>query len=181
MNDGSGAPFQVGPETWVEVSYSVLDADGQLVEEGAENGFVFGRGQLLAGLERALEGGAAGDRRSVELDETRAFGRRDEAAVLEVDRSEFPPDAAPGDRFEVENEHGALLVFRVLDVGPEAVVVDLNHPLAGQRVRFELLIRSVRPATDSEIEAAEKALASAGASQQNLLAPERLLQGPKKR
>jgi FKBP-type peptidyl-prolyl cis-trans isomerase SlyD len=88
---------------------------------------------------------------------------------------------APGDRFEVENEDGALLVFRVLDVGPAAVTVDMNHPLAGQRVTFDISIRAVRPATNAEIVAAEKALASAGASHQNLVARERLLQGPNKR
>lgn len=181
MNQRGAAPFQVGPETWVEVSYSVSDADGQLVETRAEHGFVFGRGQLLLGLERALEGCAPGDRRSVELNEEHAYGPRDESAVLEVDPVEFPTDAAPGDRFEVENEAGALLVFRVLDVGPAAVVVDLNHPLAGQRVKFDILVRAVRPATASEIAAAENALAGAAASNQNLLAPEHLLRAPNKR
>jgi FKBP-type peptidyl-prolyl cis-trans isomerase SlyD len=171
----------VGPEAWVEVSYSVSDADGQLVQEEGEHGFVFGRGQLLLGLERALEGCAPGDRRTVELSEERAYGPRDESAVVEVEPAEFPADVAPGDRFEVENEAGAVLVLRVLDVGPSAVVVDMNHPLAGQQVRFDILVRAVRPATDSEIQAAEKALAGADASNQNLLAPERLLRGPNKR
>jgi FKBP-type peptidyl-prolyl cis-trans isomerase 2 len=181
MSEADEAPFHVGPETWVEVCYSVLDADGQLVQDGEEHGFVFGRGQLLAAVEQALEGCAAGDHRSIVLNQERAFGPRNEAAVLEVDRSEFPPDVAPGDRFEVENADGALLVFRVLDVGPMAVTVDLNHPLAGQRVTFDVSIRSVRPATVGEINAAEMTLASSDTSHQNLLPKERLLLGPNKR
>jgi FKBP-type peptidyl-prolyl cis-trans isomerase SlyD len=132
-------------------------------------------------LEQALEGRMAGQRHHVELRADSAYGPRDEGAIVEVDPEEFPPDVAAGDRYEVENAAGALLIVRVLDVGPSAVTIDLNHPLAGQRVHFDVEITAVRPATHSEIEAAEKSLESQAASKQNLLAPERLLRGPDRR
>ncbi len=115
-------------------------------------------GQLLPAIERALDGLGVGAQRSLTLKARDAYGRRDPKAVLEVDRSEFPPDVAPGDRFEVENEEGAVLVLQVLDVGPETVHLDLNHPLAGQDLRVELSVVGVRPATSEELEAAERAL-----------------------
>src|SRR5690606_5102767 len=105
--------------------YAVFDADGDAVATGPSRlEFVFGLGQLLPAIERALDGLGVGAQRSLTLKARDAYGRRDPKAVLEVDRSEFPPDVAPGDRFEVENEEGAVLVLQVLDVGPETVHLD---------------------------------------------------------
>lgn len=154
--------YQVGPDTFVGLEYAVFDADGDAVAGGPNQlEFVFGRGQLLPALERALDGLSTGDRRSVTLQARDAYGRRDPRAVLEVDRTEFPEEVAPGDRFEVENERGAVLVLQVLDVGPETVHLDLNHPLAGQDIRIELAVTNVRPATAAELDAADRALEEA--------------------
>lgn len=151
--------YQIGPGTFVSLDYAVFDADGDAVATGPSRlEFVFGLGQLLPAIERALDGLGVGAQRSLTLKARDAYGRRDPKAVLEVDRSEFPPDVAPGDRFEVENEEGAVLVLQVLDVGPETVHLDLNHPLAGQDLRVELSVVGVRPATSEELEAAERAL-----------------------
>jgi FKBP-type peptidyl-prolyl cis-trans isomerase 2 len=103
----------------------------------------------------------------VQLRPEQAYGRRDPTALMEVERSDFPDDVAPGDRFEAETEEGDLIVLRVLDVTDEAVVIDTNHPLADQTVRFELQIVAVRPATPAELEAAAARL-----EQENLAAPE---------
>lgn len=151
--------YQIGPGAFVSLDYAVFDADGDAVATGPSRlEFVFGLGQLLPAIERALDGLGVGAQRSLTLKARDAYGRRDPKAVLEVDRSEFPPDVAPGDRFEVENEEGAVLVLQVLDVGPETVHLDLNHPLAGQDLRVELSVVGVRPATSEELEAAERAL-----------------------
>lgn len=151
--------YQIGPDTYVILDFAVFDAEGDAVTSGAERlELVFGRGQLLPSLERALDGLSAGDRKAVTLRPRDAYGERDPKAILEVDRSEFPPEVAPGDRFEVENEAGAVLVLQVLDVGPETVHLDLNHPLAGQEIRIELAIVDVRPASAQELAEADAAL-----------------------
>src|SRR5690606_4831071 len=116
----------------------------------------FGMGGLLPRLEQALEGKREGDVVEVVLEADDAFGRRAASGILEVDRGEFPPDVSPGDRLELENEQGGLLVAHVLDVQDEIVVLDTNHPLADQDVKFRLEIQEVRPATGEEIVAQEE-------------------------
>ena len=176
--DVADADYQAGPGLWVEIAAAVYDADGERVE-GAEEvfGFVFGFGQALPGIERALAGHVAGDRVSVVLAPHEAYGARDESLVVAVAREELADDIRPGDRIEVEDEHGAILVLRVLDLDDEEARVDFNHPLAGQKVRYETRILRVRPATEDEILAAERALDENDAQTSELLPPERLLRG----
>jgi FKBP-type peptidyl-prolyl cis-trans isomerase SlyD len=170
--------YQVGPGLWVEIAAAVYDADDEPVHGTEESfGFVFGFGQALPGIERALEGRVAGDRVSVVLSPDGAYGERDESLVVSVAREELSDDIRPGDRIEVEDARGAVLVLRVLELDDEEVRVDFNHPLAGQKVRYETEILRVRPATDDEIEAAERALDGIEAQTSELIAPDRLLRG----
>jgi len=182
------AAYQVGPGTVLSLAYDVFDADSERADglDAAEAvSVVYGFGQLLPALERALEGMSAGQSKSVVLRPRDAYGPRRPDAMLEVDRSEFPPGVEPGDRFEVENAEGGVLVLKVLDVDDERVVLDTNHPLAGQNVRFELRVLEVRPATSAESAEAEARLhAEPGPAEvraDTLLAPERLIRDPRRR
>ena len=159
----AGDGYQLGPGVWTRIRYTVFDAEGELVEGmPAEVGLVFGFGVLLPALEQALQGARAGSRLSVELAPADAYGERDPRAQLEVAREEFPPDVVAGDRFEVERDDGMPSVLQVLEVLPEFVVVDLNHPLAGQRVRYELEVIEARAATEEELILAEDSLEEDG-------------------
>ena len=117
-----------------------------------------GYAQILPGLEAGLEGARSGERRRLTLEPEDAFGEHDPEGVLEVDRDELPGAVRPGDEVTAESPDGTVVVWRVLEVRPEVIVVDVNHPLAGQKVRFEVEIREVRPATDAEIERARREL-----------------------
>jgi FKBP-type peptidyl-prolyl cis-trans isomerase SlyD len=151
---------QLGPGVWARLRYRVFDAEGEALEpEAVEAGFVFGYGALLPALEAALGGKSTGSRLTVELAPKDAFGKRDSELRLEVERQEFPPDVTPGDRFDAERADGTPLVLQVLEVTEEAVVLDLNHPLAGQRVRFEVEVLEARPASREELALAEAHLA----------------------
>jgi FKBP-type peptidyl-prolyl cis-trans isomerase SlyD len=152
--------YQLGPGIWTRLRYRVFDAEGEALEPDAvETGCVFGYGALLPALEAALEGKPAGARCSVELAPKDAFGKRDPKLTLEVERVEFPPGVSPGDRFDAERDDGTPLVLSVLEVSDTAVVLDLNHPLAGQRVRFEVEVLEARPASAEELALAEARLA----------------------
>ena len=134
-------PFQVGPGMMVTLRFALFDQDDEPVEVPGgeeESSFAFGFGELLPALEQALYGAMVGEHRSVALRAEDAYGRRDEAEVIEVDRAEFPEGAEPGDTFEAENAVGQVVLLTVLETTEERVVVDGNHPLAGQDVRFEV-------------------------------------------
>jgi FKBP-type peptidyl-prolyl cis-trans isomerase SlyD len=159
--DPKSRGFQLGPGVWARLRYRVFDAEGEEVEgAGGEIGFVFGYGTLLPRLEAELEGLTPGATRSVELPPEDAYGERRPELELEVAREEFPSDVTAGDRFELERDDGSEVVVRVLDVSDLGVIVDFNHPLAGQRVRFEIEALEARAASAEEIELAEAALSA---------------------
>ncbi len=156
--------LQAGPDTVVTIAYTARDEDGELVEDAPAEplSVVFGHGQLLPAIEAAAQGLVPGDRATVVLDPESAWGGWDPGRVIEVDRTEVPADAAPGDVFEAEHEGGAIVLLKVLDVREATVLLDTNHPLAGQRVSIEVEVRGVRPATEEELERAAVAALSAG-------------------
>jgi FKBP-type peptidyl-prolyl cis-trans isomerase SlyD len=172
--NGAARPrgFQLGPGVWTRLRYRVFDAEGELVEgSGGELGFVFGYGTLLPALESALEGLAAGAKRTVELSARDAYGERKTELEMEIAREDFPPDVAAGDRFELEREDGTEVVVRVLGVSDDGVVVDFNHPLAGQRIRFEIEVLEARAGTPEELEIAESALLQPADGESETLIP----------
>ncbi|MGC4092428.1 MAG: peptidylprolyl isomerase [Polyangiaceae bacterium] len=172
-------PFQVGPGMWVRLKYQGFDEDGEPVEHGGhEIEYVHGYGALHPALEEALDGQFQGAQRLVSLAARDAFGPRRPERIVEFDKGEFPPEVAAGDHFEAEGEDGHVLVLRVLEVLEDAVVVDMNHPLAGQNVRFELEVLTVRPASPEELELAEAAMQAQGPADTGLISAERLLRGP---
>ncbi|HKY37672.1 MAG TPA: peptidylprolyl isomerase [Polyangiaceae bacterium] len=172
---------------WVRLRVVVCDAEGAPVEdEPSEIAFVFGYAAVLPAFENALEGTPQGARKSVTLKAEEAFGKRDPKAVLEVRRDEFPDDVAEGDVFDADEEDGppgstSPVLLRVLEVTPDSVILDRNHPLAGQKVRFDVEVLEVRPAEPEEISTAEAALAGDSAPEAPLIPAARLLRGGTRR
>jgi FKBP-type peptidyl-prolyl cis-trans isomerase SlyD len=126
--------------------------------------YVHGYGMLVPGLERALTGMRAGDRKDVVVPPEEGYGEHDEELVMEVDRSEMPrPDAvAVGDELVAESPDGDEAFLRVIDVKKDAVVLDGNHPLAGATLHYSVTIAEVRAATEEEIAEAAEAFDEAG-------------------
>ncbi len=174
--------YQVGPDTYVIVSYTLYDADGEEVATSVPEGlsFLFGYGQLPEVAEAALAGASKGQVRSAILKPEDAFGRRDPERVIEVERSELPADAEVGDRFEAEAEDGSMLLLGILELTEDVAVLDTNHPLAGQEIRIELEVDEVRPASAEELEAAQAELAEED-PEPRLIPPGRLLRGAGRR
>jgi FKBP-type peptidyl-prolyl cis-trans isomerase SlyD len=153
----------VGPGQWVKIEYEIRDGRGNLLESTEEPvEFVYGFGDLVPGLEEALEGANRGEALNVTIPPEDAYGTRDESNVFEVERDEFPEDATieVGNEFVAEGEDGTTLNMRITEVHDDYVVVDANHPLAGETLNVQVRVLDVRKATDDEVLAA-KAEASA--------------------
>ena len=127
---------------------SVFDSS----EGGDPLTFLVGHRQMIPGFEEELKGAKVGERRTFTLTPDRAYGERDENGIVELPRSQFPPDA--------ELEVGMVLVaqmtegpmpFRILTLGSETVTVDFNHELAGHELTFSVEVVELRSATDEEM------------------------------
>jgi FKBP-type peptidyl-prolyl cis-trans isomerase SlyD len=151
----------IEPNARVVLDYTLRDSANDVLDASDADGgepivYVHGYGMLVPGLERALVGLGAGDEKVVVVSPDEGFGERDEELVLEIDRSEMPrPDAVEvGDELVAESPDGEEAVMRVVEVKSDAVVLDGNHPLAGETLHYSVIVREVRPATADEIEEA---------------------------
>jgi FKBP-type peptidyl-prolyl cis-trans isomerase SlyD len=139
----------------VRLEYELKDCDGGPVEEeGAQLEYLHGGfGGIFPKVEAALEGQQAGHEIQITLEPEDAFGEYD-AELLRVEpRDRFPAEIEVGMHFEGvpgEREEEAL-IYTVTDVTPESVVVDGNHPLAGERLWFKARVSEVRAATEEEL------------------------------
>jgi FKBP-type peptidyl-prolyl cis-trans isomerase SlyD len=150
---------------FVSLTYRIRNQDGEVVESSDEDGpmaYLHGYAEVPAGLEEALDGKQAGDDVIVTLPPGEAYGDYNPDGILPVARDQFPEDAeiVPGDVIPVQIQQedddpeaeGEMIDMRVLEISPEAIVLDANHPLAGQEVTFDVRVVAVRPATPDEIE-----------------------------
>ncbi|GIU22825.1 peptidylprolyl isomerase [Shewanella schlegeliana] len=139
----------------VSIHYRLSDAKGQLVEssfEGEPMIYLHGAENMIPGLEAALEGKAQGDILDVTVDAEQGYGPYHDGLRQEVPLSAFGDieDIVPGMRFIAETEMGQRPV-QVTEVKDDVVVVDGNHPLAGQSLVFNVEVLEVRAATEEEI------------------------------
>jgi FKBP-type peptidyl-prolyl cis-trans isomerase SlyD len=158
--------MKIEANSFVALECSLRSEAGQLIDGDDSSGdveYVHGYAMLVPGLELALTGLEAGDRREIVVPPSSGYGDHDDELVLEVDRTEFPnPDAVSvGDEFFLEFPDGESQAVRVVEVGPESVIVDANHPLAGMTLHYSVNVRLVRPAAEEEIEKAARELAEA--------------------
>lgn len=159
--DEKSEALRVGPDTFVTLTYVLFDQDGNVAGEAGKDDpltYVHGYAQIVPGLERGVSGLAKGERRELVVDPEEAFGDPDDKAVLEVDRADLPEQGRSlkiGDELVAEDDDDDQLLMRVVELRSDTVVVDTNHPLAGQTVRFEVEVQDIRSATEEEIASAE--------------------------
>lgn len=145
--------MNVAQDTVVSLSYELYDADGALIEK-AQDPLVYlhGHAGIFPLVEQALEGKAVGEACKVRLTPADAFGEYDAELVRVEDRDKFPAEVAVGMQFQGESgKAGEVIVYTVTDIADGKVVVDGNHPLAGQTLNFSCTIAAVRAATHEEL------------------------------
>ena len=139
----------------VRVHYDIHDAAGAIVESSRDQAplaVLHGHGNLLKAIEDVLVGHAEGDRFEVTLAPADAFGERRDDWTQRVSKKYFANAARlrPGMQTQLQTDQGSRPVT-VIKVGGKVVDVDLNHPLAGQTLRFALEVVEVREATAEEL------------------------------
>lgn len=139
----------------VAFHYTLTDLDGKEIENSygrAPQLYLHGHGGIISGLETALEGKSAGDTFDVTVAPALAYGERQEGRVQRVPLKRLGKGKklTPGQWVQVQTDEGVRVVT-VIKVGMTVVDLDLNHPLAGKALKFDVKIESVRPGTDEEI------------------------------
>jgi len=142
--------------TVVTLSYEIRDADGALLDEPDTRVAYLhgGYGGIFPKVEAALQGQAAGHELTLSLEPEDAFGDYEPELLRVEPREAFPEILQVGMRFEGvpgEDPGEDLRVYTVTGIAEDQVVVDGNHPLAGERVWFRCTVKDVRAATADEI------------------------------
>jgi FKBP-type peptidyl-prolyl cis-trans isomerase 2 len=132
----------------VRMHYTLKLESGELIEssfEGEPIEFEFGSGNIIPGLEREIEGMDEGDEKHVVVEPEDAYGETDPAAVVSVPHERFPEDVKlePGLMLQLQREDGVIMHARVVELTDAGVTLDLNHPLAGESLHFDIKIEKV--------------------------------------
>lgn len=141
----------------VSLDYKLHTGDGKIIDQSEEGDpllYLHGGGQIVPGLEKQLEGLRVGDSGQFTVSPEEGYGDHDPRGVQEVPKDSFPPDAdiKEGMEFLAEGPDGDAIPVAVKQVKKDTVVIDLNHPLAGKTLHFDITVRDVRVATDEEKE-----------------------------
>lgn len=140
----------------VSIDYTLKNSDGQVLDssEGREPlPYLHGAGNIIPGLEAALDGKAEGDQLNAVIPPEEAYGQRDEAQIGKVARTDLQGvgDISVGTQLQAQTPQGPRIVV-VTDMDEESVTIDANHPLAGETLHFDVTVCDVRDATPEEIE-----------------------------
>jgi FKBP-type peptidyl-prolyl cis-trans isomerase SlyD len=147
--------MQVNKDKVVSIDYTLTSTEGNVLDSSqgkAPLQYLHGAGNIIPGLENALQGKSAGEQVKISVPPAQAYGERDERMVQPVPRSAFQgiDRIEPGMQFQANTQAGPRIVT-IVGVNADQVTVDANHPLAGQTLNFDVKVVGVRDATQEEL------------------------------
>jgi FKBP-type peptidyl-prolyl cis-trans isomerase SlyD len=146
--------MQISQDAVVSIHYTLTDDTGKKLDssDGTPLAYLHGNGNLIPGLERELEGKAAGDKLNVKIAAADAYGEYDKSLVQRVPRRALKGvgNLSVGMQLHTQSAHGVRAVTVTQIVG-DMVTIDGNHPLAGQNLNFDVEVAEVRVATEEEL------------------------------
>ncbi|WP_130620205.1 FKBP-type peptidyl-prolyl cis-trans isomerase [Dyella amyloliquefaciens] len=149
--------MKAGKDKVISLHYT-LTVDGEKVESSLDRNeplwILLGHGQLIPGLEKALEGREAGENLQAEIAPIEGYGERQEGLTQRVPKKYFQQAAKlkPGMTTVLALKEGGHRVVVVQKVGMSTVDVDLNHPMAGKTLTFDVTVNEVRDGTEEEVQ-----------------------------
>jgi FKBP-type peptidyl-prolyl cis-trans isomerase 2 len=127
----------------VKVHYSGRLTDGTTFDssEGRDPlEFKVGNGDVIRGFDEGVTGMSVGEKKTVHIAADEAYGQKDENRIVEFPRANFPPDLEPevGMQLNMTSGSGQVIPVTIIEVNKESVILDANHPLAGQDLIFDI-------------------------------------------
>jgi len=151
-----GANMKVGKDKVVLMHYTLKNDAGDVIDssDGADPlPFLQGHGNIIPGLESALEGSKVGDKLDVSIEPEEGYGQRMKDAIQEIPSSALKgvDEVKVGMQLQSQDKDGNAFLVNVTKIEDDKITVDGNHPLAGQTLHFSVSIESVRKAEAEEL------------------------------
>jgi len=139
----------------VSIHYTLSNDTGAILDQSTEDNpliYLHGKGNIVAGLEKALTGKTAGTKLDVTVPPAEGYGNREEYMVETVNRSMFEglDEISIGKQFHAEGNTGPVVVT-VTKIDGDDITIDGNHPLAGENLNFTVEVVAIREATEDEL------------------------------
>jgi FKBP-type peptidyl-prolyl cis-trans isomerase SlyD len=150
------ATDRIEKDVVVGIDYRLTLDDGTLVDSTDERGpleYLHGHGNLIPGLEKALEGLEVGADLSMTFPPDEGYGSRDSDKIVEVTKAQLGFEPEVGTVVAARLPDGREQHLLIAEVEGDTVTLDGNHPLAGQNLHFEVSVASMREATSKELAA----------------------------
>jgi FKBP-type peptidyl-prolyl cis-trans isomerase SlyD len=141
----------------VEMHYTLKNDAGEVVDSSKGQDpmpFIQGRGNIIPGLEKALEGMKIGDTCDVSVEPKDGYGVHHAEGIQEIPKEALQgiENLEIGMELQSQDEQGNPFIVRVEEIKDDVIIINANHPLAGQTLHFNVSIESVREATADELE-----------------------------
>ncbi len=149
-------PMQIAANKAVSIDYTLTNDAGEVIDSsagGAPLVYLHGAGNIIVGLEKALLGKQAGDEVKVSVEPEEAYGEYSAELVATLNRSMFEgvDELEVGMQFHASGPDGGMQIVTIRELEGDDVIVDGNHPLAGQRLNFAVKVVNVRDASQEEV------------------------------
>ena len=147
----------IGKNSVVSVNYKLTDDDGTVLDSSDGSKplmYLHGAGNIIPGLEKALVGKGEGDSLKVRIEPAEAYGDVNPDGIKTIERAAFEgvESIEAGMMFEAKSPDGKTQQIMVKKVEGDEVTIDINHPLAGVTLNFDIQIVGVREATKEELD-----------------------------
>lgn len=148
--------LKIQENTVVTLNFTLTNTKGKVIDASEQTGpivYIQGSKDVLEGIESAVEGLTVNDKTEVKIDACDAYGEYDDNNLSSVPRQAFAglDQLTVGMQLQEETSDGAILVT-IKEINDEQVLVDTNHPLAGQTLHFKLEVIALREATAEELD-----------------------------
>lgn len=147
--------MQIAANAVVSIDYTLKNDAGDILDQSSPDSpllYLHGHGNLIPGLEAAMVGKAAGDNLQASIPPAEAYGEYNEELIEAVPREMFQgvDEIEPGMQFRAQTPQG-MQVVTVKEANDQEVMIDGNHPLAGETLHFDVTIKEVREASEEEL------------------------------
>lgn len=147
----------VDQDVVVSIDYVLTLSDSEEIDRsdpGEPLEYLHGRGQLIPGLEKELGGMSVGDQKNVAIEPSEGYGEFNPEEFITLPRDAFPSEkeVEVGDRLVLRDSSDESEVeAHVAEIGEDDIKLNLNHPLAGETLHFDVTVIGLRPATGEEL------------------------------